>query len=181
MANTENENSAFYLRWKTIWDEEFPDKWLLFIRSKKLSIQDELRESLTKGIQTTPPYESASYVNFLKNYAKNRKDWKEIPSDNRFEEYFLLMQKECFVKVLEKTDFRAGSLRPSWVTEEMMKLFFNTMEKYRQSHYPLPLFQLCCETLGKGDAISSLPLYFGRITDPLLRTKLFHPSQVNSE
>jgi hypothetical protein len=180
MAN--NENSGFFLRWNTIWDENFPDEWLLFIRKMKFSVQQELRESLEQGTKSTPTYVSVSYANFLKDYnEKYCKNWKESPPENCIEEYFSLLQKECLVEVLKETKYKTGNFQPSWVTNLMLKLLFSTMEKYRQSKYPLTLLQLCRTTLRQGDVLHTLRSCFGKINEPSLRGKLFHTQEINSD
>jgi hypothetical protein len=176
-----NENSGFFLRWITVWDDKFPEEWLLFIRKTKSSIQREMRESLAHGLKSKPTHVSLSYANFVKHYhEKYCKEWKESLPENFMEEYISSLQKECFVQVLKEAKFTANN-QPSWVTDVMLKLLFSTLDKYRKSKYPLALVQLCRIVLRQGEALHTLPFYFGKIKEPALRSTLFHTQQVNAD
>jgi hypothetical protein len=125
---------------------------------------------------------SASYANFITHYNdKYCKDWKETPPENILEEYFSLLEKECFDEVLKETKFAFGNYRPSWFHDLMMKSLLSTMDNYWKSKQPLTLVQLCRTILRKGDALSTLRLYYEKINNPALKGKLFYNTwQVNS-
>lgn len=175
-------NSEFHLRWNTIWDDDFPEEWLVFIRQTKFSIQQELREKLEQGIKCTPPYVSASYANFLRDYNdKYCKYWNERPPENLLEDYFSLLDKHCFHDVMRTTQFKDGNYRPSWCYDVIFKLLFKTMENYRISKYPLTLLQLCRAMLRKGDAHCTLQVCYEKVDDGnfALKKKLFHSRESN--
>ena len=81
----------------------------------------------------------------------------------------------------EETKFSVGNYQPTWVTNIMLELLFATMENYRRSKCPLTLFQLCRQILQQGELVCTLRCNFANITDPVLRSKLFHTKQMNSD
>ena len=113
-ARADVENVGFRVRWKTIWDHEFPHAWTSFLKKTNESIQSELRRALRDGMAQTPSFVSASLTNFTHGIGeKYCKTWRDQPTEHILDEFFASFKNICATPVLREFNINQGS---SWVT-----------------------------------------------------------------
>ena len=164
------ENSRFYVRWKTIWDDDFPHACKSFVKSIKKPIQNHLRKALQKGSST---FVAASFANFISKLIENYcKQWKEQPSEYTLDEFFSSFKKICATPVMEEFGFYEGSYYPSWVTDVLFEMLYSTLDKFNASRQPYSLLQLSQDCLKENDALDKLRTVFQDVSDGKLRDGL---------
>ena len=70
-ARANAENVGLRVRWKTVWDQEYPHAWTSFLAQNRESVEIEMREVLHNGMAQTPHFVTASFTNFTNGIGEN--------------------------------------------------------------------------------------------------------------
>ena len=166
---------GFEFRWKNVWDEGFPEKWMAFVSSNLSNIESNLLNSIAK-LETDSgkkpvalPYQIFA-SDIYQNYCRN---WCNSPGDDVFAEMHDIFFNKCKHVVLKEHGY--SSLIPSWVLNIVTEEFFCLLNRYivDLTSNPLSLVKLCRKVLSTNDP-SVLINLFRSIEKQDLRECLFH-------